>query len=127
MTTERKCHTHLIMVHAKKFFFFAYMYMCVCMLVHAHAFHIHRYASLCYTHAHRRQKRLSGAFLYHSPLRQGLSMNWKLTISTRMAGQRDARVCLPLPLNTGFASMFSHAWLLMQTNVFCPLNHLPTL
>lgn len=74
-----------------------------------------------YVYACRRQERPSSAFLYPSPphsMKIGSLTGLTLIISARMAGQRDPRVCLPLPLSTGFISLLSHDQLLMQTSVF---------
>lgn len=44
------------------------------------------------------------------PLRQGLSMNLKRTISTRLANQWTPRIYLSLARRAGVLSLPSHAW-----------------
>lgn len=45
-------------------------------------------------------------------LRRGLTLNMKLVLSARLAGQQFPRIYLSLPPNTGIPSTGGHAWLL---------------
>lgn len=46
-------------------------------------------------------------------LRQGLSLNEKITISTKLAGQKTLSICLSLIHSAGAPGRPSNAWLFM--------------
>lgn len=57
----------------------------------------------------------SSNMLYFTALRQGCSLNWKLAISGRLAGDRTFGIHLTLPSNVGFKGMYLAFRLFLET------------
>lgn len=70
-------------------------------------------------HVEARERQVS-IFFCPIPLRQGLSLNWKLTILTRLAAHHGSRICLFQLPSAGLLRMgqLSSAWLFMWLEVW---------